>query len=581
MDTCPLPSAFPRFCRRLRTLVPAVVLAVVSSVTPPVSAGPVPRPGTIAIDSHFGLFQAGSPRPPDSVGVDPTVVFQSAAGWMNRGFAQSGTTLDLDNWVKWVQSMSMEPVVTLQSIAPGDTISSTPTDTTAWKAWVTSLVERYDGDGIDDLPGLTAPVRYWHVEQEWHIWWRGTVEEYLAHLAMTYATVHAADAAAQVILIGIATQTATAGAVCMQSEEGGTSCTVSGEAVDEATQMLRDGQYDVVDMHSYESWPIIAGKVAWIRSIARDPNVPIWALEAGGPSGYDGRATSDAMNAAAVVQQFAQALGNGVERYSWALFPPAPGSQWDYAPWTTMPLTAWKTYPDSLSLKPAYYTYRLLARMIGGFSAVDDRGGSSLTDTLGVFQYRFQMGDSVVYVVWNSDSLPRQVEFHIQGTAALVTHIITEPGVTDDQAFVETVWPLTGSVVYSVSPTPVFFKFVEAVSTDAPGLLPPPDRGHAPWTLDIRSSLVGEVVRFRVHAARTAEAPPRAVVYDARGRQARDVTASLRAADGEGSAFDGQWDGRTEDGVPAASGVYFLAIVPRSPMAAQPAVVARLVRITH
>jgi hypothetical protein len=39
-------------------------------------------------------------------------------------------------------------------------------DEAAYVRFLTAAVERYDGDGIDDMPGLTAPVLYWQVHNE-------------------------------------------------------------------------------------------------------------------------------------------------------------------------------------------------------------------------------------------------------------------------------------------------------------------------------------------------------------------------------------------------------------------------------
>ena len=571
-----------------RGIFAALVLAVCA---PAALAQRDPHAGTTSPDLHFGLFQAGDPQSQDSVNVDPHVVSTSAGAWMTRGFSPTVATLDVDTWVRWVQSINMQPVITLQSIAAGDSVSSPPADTTAWKLWVTSMVERYDGDGRDDMPGLATPVHAWHVEQEWHIWWSGTVDDYLAHLAMTYRTIRQVDLTAQVILIGLASPLVSTAAACQQSGYDVDSCATFSTGVDEITRLVREGLYDVVDLHSYETWAIIAAKVEWVRTVAPNPDVPIWSLEAGGPSGFDGSSYTDADNAAAIVQQFAQALGNGMARYTWALFPPAPGSTWDYAPWTDMPLSAWHSYPDSLTLKPAYYTYRVMVRMLSGFSSPENLSTGGVTDTLGAFMYRFQVGDSTVYVVWNSDSTERDVSFHIVGPAALLTHIVTEPGVTDTSAVVEMVWPTHGVITFPVTPTPVFFKFIEA-ATDAPPVPPPPDPRHEAWSIEVRSNLVREGVRFRVHGALAG--PPlgvRALVYDVRGRVVRDVSATLHptADTGGNEALDatlsavieGRWDGRTGDGADAASGVYFLAVLPRSPAAPRHSAVARLLRIAH
>lgn len=47
--------------------------------------------------------------------------------------------------------------------------------------FVQSLVERYDGDGLDDMPGLIYPIRFWSDGNEYNVptFWNGTNEEYL------------------------------------------------------------------------------------------------------------------------------------------------------------------------------------------------------------------------------------------------------------------------------------------------------------------------------------------------------------------------------------------------------------------
>jgi hypothetical protein len=48
------------------------------------------------------------------------------------------------------------------------------------RAYVGHLVERYDGDGKDDMPGLLYPVLHYQVGNEYYneVFWTGTVEEY-------------------------------------------------------------------------------------------------------------------------------------------------------------------------------------------------------------------------------------------------------------------------------------------------------------------------------------------------------------------------------------------------------------------
>ncbi len=41
-----------------------------------------------------------------------------------------------------------------------------PIDESKYSLFVKAAVERYDGDGVDDMPGLVNPIRYWQVDNE-------------------------------------------------------------------------------------------------------------------------------------------------------------------------------------------------------------------------------------------------------------------------------------------------------------------------------------------------------------------------------------------------------------------------------
>jgi hypothetical protein len=76
-----------------------------------------------------------------------------------------------------------------------------------WLHYVQSVVERYDGDGLDDAPG-SPRMTYWEVWNEENIpeFWPPTPNpfEYLNLLKATYQAIKAADPTAKVILGGLA-----------------------------------------------------------------------------------------------------------------------------------------------------------------------------------------------------------------------------------------------------------------------------------------------------------------------------------------------------------------------------------------
>jgi hypothetical protein len=79
----------------------------------------------------------------------------------------------------------------------------------AYEEFVKRVVERYDGDGKDDMPGLLYPIKYWEVSnepsmQEELVFFSGSPEDYYDLLRVTYQAVKDADPEALVLHGGIA-----------------------------------------------------------------------------------------------------------------------------------------------------------------------------------------------------------------------------------------------------------------------------------------------------------------------------------------------------------------------------------------
>ncbi|MCD6480637.1 beta-galactosidase, partial [Candidatus Bathyarchaeota archaeon] len=86
-----------------------------------------------------------------------------------------------------------------------------PYDMETYKKFVKALVERYDGDGVDDMPGLERPIKYWEVLNEpstgvkaklhgkRKAFFMGDAEDYFEILKATYEAVKEADPEAKVL----------------------------------------------------------------------------------------------------------------------------------------------------------------------------------------------------------------------------------------------------------------------------------------------------------------------------------------------------------------------------------------------
>ncbi len=92
-----------------------------------------------------------------------------------------------------------------------------PCDMTAYADFLEKAIERYDGDGQDDMPGLTIPIKYWEIMNEPEMqggstggvgeelkFFVGTSQEYFEILKTSYQTIKKADPEAKVLPAGMA-----------------------------------------------------------------------------------------------------------------------------------------------------------------------------------------------------------------------------------------------------------------------------------------------------------------------------------------------------------------------------------------
>jgi len=98
-----------------------------------------------------------------------------------------------------------------------DLYMGVPCDLGAYGEFIQKVVERYDGDGVNDMPGLKTPVKYWEVLNEPSMhgggiggagedlkFFVGTSEEYLSILKTSYEAIKKADPKAKVLHAGMA-----------------------------------------------------------------------------------------------------------------------------------------------------------------------------------------------------------------------------------------------------------------------------------------------------------------------------------------------------------------------------------------
>ena len=306
------------------------------------------------------------------------------------------------------------------------------------------VVERYDGDGQDDMPGLRDPIHLYCLEAEFTGYWPYSAEDYVRLGQAVYPVVHRADPQAQVMLVAILVGDVFDG----------------NPSPDEVTRRLNTPQphirksvaeirtlldhpelFDIVDLHSLADYSEIPPTVAWLRAemARRGYDRPIWIGDAFSMSplmGFGletcetgpGRARAfypateeTRCQAAELIRAYREkSHPQHEEAVAWVRAEAARGlvkkvvvaageglaginvgnmDDWNLP---LMGLAAYQGMADvflamgSRQPRPAYDSLGMLAQRIEGFSAVERMAG--LPE--GVWAYRFNVSGRPLLVAW-------------------------------------------------------------------------------------------------------------------------------------------------------------------------------------
>jgi hypothetical protein len=196
-------------------------------------------------------------------------------------------------------------------------------------AFVTRFVERYDGDGVDDAPGLLYGVHEFGVEREFTGYFGSSAADYLRLLRLAYPAIHAADPEARVLLVAIMMIDVFDGAPDAAEIEHRLEVTPSfrKSAADIRAILAGCDAYDIVDFHALGHYTEIVPTVAWLRAelAAAGCDRPLWIGDAFSMSlllGFNRRpfapAGPDDADAVAAVLQAAADPGDTGHAAAWA-----------------------------------------------------------------------------------------------------------------------------------------------------------------------------------------------------------------------------------------------------------------------
>lgn len=257
-----------------------------------------------------------------------------------------------------------------------------------YSRFVKAAVERYDGDGKDDL-GPAVMVKYWQIGNEYPFWEKAgrTLDEYLAWAKLTATAIKEADPEARVVLTA--------------ETQGFTVKPWLRKAIDE---LVPTRLIDVIDIHHWgtaKDWRMTA--VPEVRSLLNRlgrPDAQIFSCEhgtwAGNPDGQP--AQSEEEQARSLVKRFIYNLTNGLDKLFWNNL-----MEWDAfggqvgSVFNSMGLISDGRNsgdpPDRFNTtRVAYWSYWLLTHHLGNDIRLGERIDVGID---GVFLYRFPATSAV------------------------------------------------------------------------------------------------------------------------------------------------------------------------------------------
>ncbi|NLI79503.1 MAG: hypothetical protein GX442_24055 [Candidatus Riflebacteria bacterium] len=313
------------------------------------------------------------------------------------------------------------------AVSPG---SYLPKDEAAYQTFVKAVVERYDGDGTGDMPGLGSPIRVWQVDNEPP----SGRSDYARFLYLTATAIKEADPNALVMIGGATGQPPTAAYL------GGFDRTFL--PILEDLAKLGGKPFDIFDLHWYgdatgdylgvkEVLEHIREKV---DALGLTPPAGYWITEMGtysgnplpfpGIPGYDPAAQTEKQQAIDLVKRFVYPLSLGVSKV-FPAFGLNEGFKGDggYFEFTGLIYEGQGEGDLGRGVKKlGYYTYR---KMVGVLEGSQWQSLRTLRQDGGVHLYKFTNRGRGIWVAWNDLSSEATIEIdQVKGREVVITRAV-------------------------------------------------------------------------------------------------------------------------------------------------------------
>ncbi|MBI5149611.1 MAG: hypothetical protein HZA28_02410 [Candidatus Omnitrophica bacterium] len=298
-----------------------------------------------------------------------------------------------------------------------------------WKQFVKAVLERYDHDGVDDMPGLKKGFHYFEIGNEYQSpsQWNGSAAEYVEALRYAYEAKKEADPDAKIIVGGF-THLGSLKSYEEDPEQIRERVKFIQHAYQFTKEVLNYPQYfDMVDVHFFSYLKYRPGEIedgiAWIKSTMRKNGYskPIVCLEWTGAFSYPFdpefdreklkilltgkpekrylkiRNEFEKEQAVEFAKMFTEILGGGCRLAIYVQFSDFP-KHFDLPLWQTKGVVrADRKTHEILGPKPAYYVYALLNNKLSGI-----RKAERLSLGEDIKAYQFTVNEKRVIVAWSA-----------------------------------------------------------------------------------------------------------------------------------------------------------------------------------
>lgn len=269
-----------------------------------------------------------------------------------------------------------------------------PVDTDKYVAFVKAAVERYDGDGVSDMPGLVNPIKYWQVGNEPNDILK---KDFSSLQSITYTAVKEACPDCTVLIGGVPGMPPSDNYLKYFNSQ-----------YKPILDALQSGYVDVMDIHWYGNatgdYKGVKDVYNYIRSVLNTdgfPDMPIWITEMGSYSGQPVNYSfqTERQQALDYLKRFVYPLSFGVKKV-FPAFGLSEGFKYNNGYFDCTGLIydgVGYGDPGSGVKKLAYYTYKLMTEKLEGS---DWNNVQTIQESDHVYIYKFTKDNKPIYVAW-------------------------------------------------------------------------------------------------------------------------------------------------------------------------------------